>query len=66
MPIPHQPVEELGLLDIIAAHPLVWALFAVYLVGTSYLAWLGHKKTDDLESFAVGCSDMHPAVVGIN
>lgn len=55
----------MNLFQLIAENPLVWALFAVYLVGTSYLAWLGHKKTDDIESFAVGKGDMHPAVVGV-
>lgn len=55
----------MSIFEVIAANPLVWALFGVYLVGTSYLAWLGHKKTDDIESFAVGKGDMHPAVVGV-
>lgn len=52
-------------IDLIAENPLVWGLFIVYLVGTSYLAWLGHKKTDDLESFALGKGDMHPVIVGV-
>ncbi|MEY3012753.1 MAG: hypothetical protein RIT45_1488 [Pseudomonadota bacterium] len=55
----------MNLFELMANDPLVWGLFAVYLVGTSYLAWLGHKKTDDIESFAVGKGDMHPAVVGV-
>ena len=52
-------------LELIQESPLVWGLFFAYLVGTSYLAWLGHKKTDDLESFALGKGDMHPVIVGI-
>ncbi len=44
---------------------LIWALFGLYLVGTSWLAWLGHKKTDGIESFAIGKGDMSPVVVGI-
>ena len=51
--------------DLIAESPLVWGLFIAYLLGTTYLAWLGHKKTDDLESFALGKGDMHPAIVGV-
>lgn len=52
-------------IELVQSHPLVWALFGVYLVGTSWLAWLGHKKTDGIESFAVGKGDMHPVVVGV-
>jgi SSS family solute:Na+ symporter/sodium/pantothenate symporter len=47
------------------AQPLIWGLFAVYLVGTSVLAYLGHRKTKDIRSFAVGGGDMHPAIVGV-
>ena len=49
----------------IASHPIAWSLFAAYIVGTTYLAWLGHKKTDGLESFALGKGDMGPIVVGV-
>lgn len=52
-------------LDLIAERPLLWGLFSGYLVLTSWLAWLGHKKTKDMKSFAVGAGDMNPVVVGI-
>jgi len=52
-------------LGLIAERPLVWALFLLYLAGTSYLAWLGHKKTQGIRAFAVGKGDMHPAIVGV-
>jgi len=52
-------------LELIMERPLIWGLFLIYLVGTSWLAWLGHKKTKDLESFALGKGDMSPWVVGI-
>ncbi len=52
-------------LDLIAAQPLVWGLFLVYLAGTSWLAWLGHRKTDDIVSYSVGRGDLSPFVVGI-
>lgn len=51
--------------DLIADRPLVWGLFIAYLALTSYLAWLGHKKTKDIQSFSVGSGDMNPVVVGI-
>ncbi len=51
--------------ELIADRPLVWGLFLVYLGVTSWLAWLGHRRTDSIESFAVGTRDMHPAIVGI-
>ncbi len=51
--------------ELMAERPLVWALFGVYMVVTSWLAWLGHKKTGDMRSFAVGSGDMNAAVVGI-
>lgn len=53
------------LMDLIAERPLVWGLFVGYMALTSYLAWLGHKKTTDIKSFAVGAGDMSPVVVGI-
>ena len=31
-------------LDLIADRPLIWGLFAAYMIATSWLAWLGHKK----------------------
>lgn len=52
-------------INLILERPLIWGLFLVYILGTSWLAWLGHKKTKDLESFAVGKGDMSPLVVGI-
>lgn len=44
---------------------LAWILFSIYLVGTAYLGWLGHKKTDDFGSFAIGRGDLSPVVVGV-
>ena len=44
---------------------LIWTLFIAYIVLTSGLAWMGHKKTKDLSSFAIGAGDMSPVVVGI-
>lgn len=55
----------MGLIELIMAKPLIWGLFAFYLVVTSWLAWLGHKKTTDIESFSVGAGDMNPIVVGV-
>lgn len=52
-------------LDLISERPFVWGLFVIYLVGTSYLAWLGHRRTRDIKSFAVGDGNMHPWVVGL-
>jgi sodium/pantothenate symporter len=52
-------------LELIADRPLTWGLFLVYLVGTAFLAWLGHKRTHDLKSYAIGGGDMSPLVVGI-
>ncbi|MCB0634027.1 MAG: hypothetical protein KDD15_30060, partial [Lewinella sp.] len=42
-----------------------WILFAIYLLGTSYLGWLGHRKTDDFGSFAIGKGDLSPVQVGV-
>lgn len=43
-----------------------WILFIIYMIGTSYLGWLGYKKTrNDFSSFAIGNGDMSPFVVGI-
>ena len=44
---------------------LAWILFTIYLMGTSYLGWIGYKKTDGFSSFAIGKGDMSPIVVGI-
>lgn len=44
---------------------LSWLFFGFYLVGTAYLGWLGHKKTSDFSSFAIGKGDMSPVTVGI-
>lgn len=52
--------------ELVVANPLVWFLFAAYLVGTAWLAWRGHKRTrKNISSFAVGNGDLHPVVVGI-
>ncbi|MEN0006984.1 MAG: hypothetical protein AAF798_22725, partial [Bacteroidota bacterium] len=42
-----------------------WILFVIYLIGTSYLGWLGHKKTDGFSSFAIGKGDLSPLQVGV-
>jgi len=52
-------------IDLIADNPLVWGLFLAYMVFTSYLAWMGHKRTGDIKSFAIGSGDMHPVIVGL-
>lgn len=52
-------------LDLIMDRPLIWGLFLVYMIATSVLAYIGHLKTKDLRSFAVGGGDMNPVVVGI-
>jgi sodium/pantothenate symporter len=52
-------------LDLIVQQPLIWGLFLTYMAGTFWLAWLGHRKTNDLVSFSVGRGDMSPFVVGI-
>jgi sodium/pantothenate symporter len=52
-------------LELLKERPLVWSLFLLYLVGTSWLAWRGHKKTTDIKSFAIGRGDMHPVLVGV-
>lgn len=55
----------MGTLELIAERPLVWGLFAIYLVATTALAWIGHRKTKDMKSFAIGRGDMSAVVVGI-
>lgn len=52
-------------LELIQAQPLIWGLFIAYLLLTSWLAYLGHKKTGDIKSFALGKGNMNPIVVGI-
>lgn len=54
-----------GYIDLIAERPLVWSLFALYLAVTSYLAWLGHRRTGDIQSYAIGGGAMSPWVVGV-
>ncbi|WP_020571473.1 sodium:solute symporter family transporter [Neolewinella persica] len=44
---------------------LAWTLFLLYLLGTSYLGWLGLKKTDGFSSFAIGKGDLSPLQVGV-
>lgn len=44
---------------------LAWGLFAVYLALTYWLAYLGHKKTDSFQTFALGKGDMGPGLAGV-
>jgi SSS family solute:Na+ symporter/sodium/pantothenate symporter len=44
---------------------LAWTLFLAYVAVTLFLAWLGQRKTDSLESYALGNRRMNPWVVGI-
>lgn len=44
---------------------LAWVLFLVYMAGTAWLGWLGHRRTRDFRSFAIGRGDLSPLVVGI-
>lgn len=44
---------------------LAWTLFIIYLIGTAYLGWLGHTKTDGFSSFAIGKGDLSPFQVGV-
>ncbi len=44
---------------------LAWTLFAVYLAGTYWLAWLGHKKTTSFKTFALGSGSMGPGLAGV-
>lgn len=44
---------------------LAWTLFIIYIIGTSYLGFLGHKKTKDFSSFAIGDGAMSPWIVGV-
>lgn len=44
---------------------MAWILFIVYLIVTSYLGYLGAKRTKDFSSFAIGDGKLSPVVVGI-
>ena len=44
---------------------LAWGLFGLYVVVTTYLGILGHKKTKGFSSFAIGDGKMSPWLVGI-
>jgi len=44
---------------------LAWTLFIAYLIATSYLGFLGLRKTKGFSSFAIGDGQMSPLVVGI-
>ena len=44
---------------------LAWVLFSLYLLGTTYLGWLGHRRTDNFSSFAIGKGDLSPLQVGV-
>lgn len=44
---------------------LGWLAFGAYIAITTWLAWLGMKRTKDLASFALGNRDMGPVLVGI-
>jgi SSS family solute:Na+ symporter/sodium/pantothenate symporter len=44
---------------------LAWVLFLIYMAGTAWLGWLGHRRTGDFRSFAIGRGDLSPLVVGI-
>jgi SSS family solute:Na+ symporter/sodium/pantothenate symporter len=42
-----------------------WTLFALYVVGTLWLARLGQRRTTTFESYALGDGRMHPFVAGM-
>lgn len=44
---------------------MAWTLFIVYLLATSYLGFLGLRRTRNFSSFAIGDGNMSPIVVGI-
>jgi len=44
---------------------LSWSLFLIYVALTLYLAWLGQRRTDSLESYALGDRAMNPWIVGM-
>lgn len=53
------------ILSLMADRPAAWGLFALYLLITSVLAYMGGKKTDTSEGFAIGSGDMNPWVAGL-
>ena len=44
---------------------MAWTLFIVYVLLTTYLGYLGSKRTKDFSSFAIGDGKLSPIVVGI-
>jgi SSS family solute:Na+ symporter/sodium/pantothenate symporter len=52
-------------IDLIADRPLIWSLFLGYMIVTAVLAWMGHKKTGDMKTFAIGDGNMNPIIVGV-
>jgi SSS family solute:Na+ symporter/sodium/pantothenate symporter len=44
---------------------LAWILFVTYLLGTTYLGWVGYTKTEGFASFAIGKGDLSAIQVGI-
>jgi sodium/pantothenate symporter len=44
---------------------LAWTLFLLYMLGISWLGWVGHRRTADFSSFAIGRGDLSPFVVGV-
>lgn len=44
---------------------LAWTLFVLYLLGTTWLGWLGYKRTTGFGSFAIGAGDISPFQVGV-
>jgi sodium/pantothenate symporter len=44
---------------------LAWTLFLIYMLGITWLGWVGHRRTADFSSFAIGRGDLSPFVVGV-
>lgn len=44
---------------------MAWTLFILYVLLTTYLGYLGSKRTKDFSSFAIGDGKLSPIVVGI-
>lgn len=44
---------------------MAWTLFILYLILTTYLGYLGSKRTNNFSSFAIGDGNLSPIVVGI-
>lgn len=44
---------------------LSWILFGLYLAGTTWLGWLGYRKTRSFSSFAIGNGDLSAFQVGV-